>query len=216
MNRSRWPGQGQEARAGDACRTGRLDDPARLASLRVSGLMAVTGDVMFGRMTALAARLLRAPVSLVSLVDDREQHFVSEVGVSMPWSARAGTGLAHSLCQYVVRGKGPLIVSDARADALVCLSLAVPELGVVAYAGMPLNDGADQIFGSMCAIDHEPRNWSSYELAVLGELAWAGSAEIQLRLLVALSGGAADTSEKTNRLTAQRDEILSRLASTAG
>lgn len=175
--------------------------------------MAVTDDEIFGRMTTLAARLLRAPVSLASLVDDREQHFVSQVGVGMPLSAQAGTGLAHSLCQYVVRGKGPLVVSDARADALVCLSLAVPELGVIAYAGMPLDDGADHIFGSMCAIDHEPRNWSEHELAVLGELAVAGSAEIQLRLLATPSGGAANiTSETSERLTAQRDEILSRLA----
>ena len=47
-----------------------LDDPARLAALATSGLMDSAPAPGFDRLTGLAARLLRAPVSLVSLVDD--------------------------------------------------------------------------------------------------------------------------------------------------
>ncbi len=49
--------------------------PERLAALRATGLLDTAPEVAFDRLTALAARLLRAPVALISLVDAHRQFF---------------------------------------------------------------------------------------------------------------------------------------------
>ena len=77
------------------------------------------------------------------------------------------TPLSHSFCRYVVTSGAPLVVTDARTHPLVHDSLAVRELGVVAYAGMPLTVSSGQTLGSFCAIDQQPRVWTPEELELL-------------------------------------------------
>ncbi|WP_308444764.1 GAF domain-containing protein [Streptomyces nojiriensis] len=48
----------------------------------------------------------------------------------------------------------PLVVPDARADERLRTHPAVTDLGVIAYAGMPLTDTDGLVVGSLCAIDH--------------------------------------------------------------
>ncbi len=123
-------------------------DPARLSALDRSGLMDVVDDEALGRFTRLASRLLAAPVALVSLVDDRCQHFASAVGLPEPWASEAGTPLSHSFCQHVVNSGEPLVVADAREHPLVAANLAVRDLNVVAYAGVPIVDETGLVLGS--------------------------------------------------------------------
>jgi GAF domain-containing protein len=75
-----------------------------------------------------------------------------------------------------------LIVEDAREHPLVRANLAVTDLNVLAYAGMPLTDGEGRVLGSLCAIDTRPRAWTPIEIEVLRDLAQACSTELQLRL----------------------------------
>jgi GAF domain-containing protein len=93
----------------------------------------------------------------VSLVDADRQFFKSALGLPEPWATRRETPLSHSFCQHVVATGAPLRVEDARDHSLVCDNLAIPELGVVAYLGMPLATADGQVLGSLCAIDTEPR-----------------------------------------------------------
>jgi PAS domain S-box-containing protein len=58
----------------------------------------------------------------------------------------------------------------------------VEELGVVAYAGIPLTTPEGEAIGAFCAIDSQPRKWSEHELEVLEGLAQAVMTEIALRL----------------------------------
>lgn len=152
-----------------------LDDRARLAALRFTGLLDSAPAPGFDRLTGLAARLLKAPVSLVSLVDDHRQYFKSAVGLDV-----RETPLSHSFCQHVVRSGEPLVVPDAASDERVTGNLAIDELGVAAYAGVPLvtQDGA--VLGSFCVIDTVPRTWSQEELEILQELAGSVMTEIEL------------------------------------
>ena len=66
----------------------RLNDPARLDALASSGLLDTPPEEDFDRLTRMAARLLHAPVSLVSLVDDKRQFFKSIAGsLREPWGS---------------------------------------------------------------------------------------------------------------------------------
>jgi GAF domain-containing protein len=133
-----------------------LDDAARLAALGRTGLADVSSDPVLDRLTRLAARVVGAPVSLVSLVDASRQHFASQVGLGSPWVETAGTPLTHSFCQHVVTTGQELVVTDAKADPRVQDNLAIPDLGVQAYAGFPLVDDDGNVLGSFCVIDDAP------------------------------------------------------------
>ena len=156
-----------------------LGDPARLGALERTGLLDVSTDPVLDRLTRLAARTIGAPVSLVSLVDTTRQHFASQVGLTAPWSA--GTPLSHSFCQVVVTSGEPLVVTDAKADDRVRDNLAVPDLGVQAYAGIPLVDDDGNVLGSFCVIDDAPREWTADELESIADIAAAAASEIQAR-----------------------------------
>jgi PAS domain S-box-containing protein len=156
--------------------------PGRLEALRRTGLLDSPAEEAFDRLTRLAARFLNTPVALVSLVDQDRQFFKSCVGLPEPWASERETPLSHSFCQHVVAREEPLIVEDAREHPLVRENLAIPDLGVVAYAGIPLVTSGGEVLGSFCAIDTRPRKWTEEEIRILSDLAGAVSAEIELRL----------------------------------
>jgi GAF domain-containing protein len=159
-----------------------LPPEVRLAVLRQTGLSA-TPDEGMERFARLVASLLDVPVALVSLVEVDRQVFPGMVGLAEPWASSRQTPLSHSLCQHVTASGSPLVLPDVRVDERTCASLAISDLGVVAYAGMPITDGQGRVLGSLCAIDQNPRGWSRQELADLADLAAACSGEVQLRIL---------------------------------
>ena len=154
-----------------------LRNPERLAALEATGLLDTPPEEEFDRFTRLAARLVGAPITLVSLVDDRRQFFKSAVGMT-----QAEPRLSHSFCKHVVAEAAPLIVSDAREHPLLHANLAVTELGVVAYLGMPLVSGDGHALGSFCAVDMAPRQWREEDVAAMRELASLVMERIELRL----------------------------------
>src|SRR5688572_7887414 len=178
-----------------------IEDPARLAALRATGLLDRAAEACCDRFTRLAQRMIGAPVVLVSLVDERRQFFKSAVGLDEPWASRRETDLSMSFCKHVVARSAPLVVDDATADPLVRASPAVTELGIRAYVGVPLVAGGHDI-GAFCACDTAARPWSRDDLETLQALADAVQAEIDLRIALAREREVADAlalSEQTYR-----------------
>src|SRR3569833_3163599 len=97
----------------------KLSCPARLRALYDTGLLDTAPEAAFDRLTRLAARLLKAPVSLVSLVTERRQFFKSALGLPEPWASLRETPLTHSVCQHVVLSGEPLRIADVRRDPLL-------------------------------------------------------------------------------------------------
>jgi signal transduction histidine kinase len=161
-----------------------LTDPHRLAALRATGLLDSQPEEAFDRLTRLAVKLLRAPISIVSLVDDRRQFFKSHVGLIEPWATARETPLTHSFCQHVVSTGKPFIVSDAPNHPIVRDNLAIPDLGVIAYAGMPLITEDGETIGSFCAIDTQARVWTQDELDAIESLAATAMTELRLRQVI--------------------------------
>lgn len=181
-----------------------IADPERLLVLDDTGLLDSPAEPVFDQLTGLASALLPAPVALVSLVDRERQYFKSQLGVGEPWASQRETPLTHSFCQWAVASREPLVVGDARLHPLLRDNRAVDELGVIAYAGIPIMV-RDQALGALCAIGSEPREWEDQEIAILSSLAEICSAEILLRLateaadddevLRAMSAGVAGATE---------------------
>ncbi|MDT7573989.1 MAG: hypothetical protein QOH17_322, partial [Pseudonocardiales bacterium] len=158
-----------------------VSDPARLRALTELGLSAEP-DAQMEEFAHWVRESLDVPVALVSLVREDAQVFPGMVGLAGSWAQQRSTPLTHSFCQHVVRTARPLIITDAREDPLVGDNLAVPDLGVIAYAGMPLTDQAGRVLGSLCAIDVVPRAWTAAELRTLERIAQACAVDLRLRL----------------------------------
>ena len=158
-----------------------VQDPARLDALRSTGLLDTPAEEQYDRLTRLAMNLLNAPVAQISLVDADRQFFKSAHGWDEPWASARETPLSHSICQHAVDAREPLVIEDARVHPLVRDSLAVRDLGAVAYAGVPLITRAGHALGTLCVIDRKPRSWTSEQIETLKTLGAAALAQIELR-----------------------------------
>ncbi len=159
-------------------------DPKRLASLRSTGLLDSPPEKEFDGLTDLVSRLLKAPTALVSLVDTDRQFFKSACGLPEPWATKRQTKLSHSFCQHVVSSREALVVNNAPEHPVVRDNLAVRDLGVMAYLGIPLFTPDDECVGSLCAIDGTARTWSEDDVNILSVLADAVMNEIAVRMYV--------------------------------
>lgn len=145
-------------------------------------LVDAPAEESFDNLTRLASILLNTPVSLVSLVDfdhDR-QFFKSQLGLADKWAAKRQTPLTHSFCKHVVLNDKPLVVEDARSHELLKNNLAIPDLGVIAYLGIPVHGPANNPIGALCVISSESRSWSQADQDNLSMLADAVTNLIRL------------------------------------
>jgi PAS domain S-box-containing protein len=160
--------------------TSLLADPGRLAALRQTNLLDTAAEEAFDRLARLAARLLRAPIALVTLVDQDRQFLKACLGVPEPWASARQLPLSHSLCQRLLVTGQPLVIGDARGDPLARGNQAVVEFGVAAYLGIPLRF-AGQVLGSLCVADRQPRSWTDDDVALLADVAGLVITEVELR-----------------------------------
>lgn len=137
----------------------------------------------FDKFTRLVTRFLKVPVALVSFVEEEKdrQFFKSQIGLTGEWAKSRETPLSHSFCQFVKRDNRPLIIENAPLDARVCTNLAIPELGVRAYLGVPIHAGDKKPLGALCAIDTQARSWDTTDLDGMLDLAACVSDQISLR-----------------------------------
>jgi PAS domain S-box-containing protein len=177
--------------------TGSFTSPAARA------LLDTPPEEVFDNFTQLASRLMRAPVSLVSLIDfdgDR-QFFKSQCGLPHPWSETRQTPLDQSFCRLVLEQNAHLRITDSRVDSRVAGNPVIDLLGVVAYLGVPVLSDTGEVIGSFCVIDHVPRDWTEEEIDTLRRL--GRSVNDQLRLL-----STAQTLDCVRRdLASQRDQL---------
>ena len=142
----------------------------RLAALSRYDVLDTPPEPEFDEVAALAADLLRAPMALVSLVDQDRQWSKARVGLDAP-----GVPRTWAFCDLALRTGGePLVVPDAAADPrfagnpLVC---GGPRIRF--YAGVPLLTPDGQALGTVCVMSPEPREagLSSVEARRLTSLA---------------------------------------------
>jgi PAS domain S-box-containing protein/diguanylate cyclase (GGDEF)-like protein len=122
----------------------------------------------FGRIAELAARLLDAPLSVLSLVEEERPYTCGAPGGA--WQRRLTAPLSRTLCGVAVRTGSVVLAEDARDLPAV---LADPEvwLGEVGYAGIPFHHGDGRVAGALCVADQRRRTWTPEEVELLASLA---------------------------------------------
>ena len=146
-------------------------------------LLRDTDSQSYDHLTRLASSSLGVPVSLISIIDkvrDR-QFFKSMHGLKEPWAGRRQTPLSHSFCQHVVADDAPFVVSNALDHPRVKDNLAIRDLDVIAYIGVPVHDPQGQPVGALCAIESRERVWTDGELRLLHNIALCVEDAIRLK-----------------------------------
>jgi signal transduction histidine kinase len=156
-----------------------LAENARLQALRELDILDSAAEERFDRLTTLAATAFRAPIVMVSLVDQDRVWFKSKVGVQATEVPRDG-----SFCGHAIRGESVLVVPDARVDPRFSASpLVLDAPRVRFYAGAPLRTRGGQCVGTLCLIDDQPREFTADDQAQLAYLAGMAVQEAELRAL---------------------------------
>lgn len=152
-------------------------EAARLQALDRYQVVDTASDVFFDNLTQLAAVICKAPISLVSLVDENRQWFKSRHGLDATETPREQAFCAHALYEDKM-----LVVEDACSDPrFVDNPLVTGEPGIRFYAGAPLIVDGDHCLGTLCVIDRQPRSLSEEQHAALSILRDAVVSQLELR-----------------------------------
>jgi EAL domain-containing protein (putative c-di-GMP-specific phosphodiesterase class I)/GGDEF domain-containing protein len=152
------------------------NEDARLAALRNLHLLDTGPAKAFDRITRVASRLLRVPVSSISLIDEDRQYFKSRVGFDLLEAPRA-----QSPCNWTIAAGAVCTIPDMREDLRFADTPMVMHGGLRAYAGAPLITRTGYSLGTLCVMDTAARSFSTEEVEVLSDLADMVMAQIELQ-----------------------------------
>src|SRR5262245_46881368 len=144
-----------------------------------------TPEPSFDRLTRLAATMMRAPIVLLSLLDDSHQTLLSGVGLPADWAPPRTLAWSLPFCQQILATHMPLAIPDARGHPFVATDALLVSLAVAAYAGVPLVVPEGVAIGTLCAIDTAPRAWTDDDMTALQDIAASAASEIALRRTLA-------------------------------
>ncbi|MEO5837351.1 MAG: GAF domain-containing protein [Acidimicrobiales bacterium] len=146
----------------DSC----LRNVARLDALAATGLMDAPPNSELDALTSEAAQRLRAPMAIMSLLDERRAFFASAHGLDGEIAVRRENPVHHSYCKYVVALDEPLKVNDSRRHRLVKDHPATLN-GTRSYLGVPIRTQSGHTIGSFCVVDTVARHWTEGDLHIL-------------------------------------------------
>jgi GAF domain. len=149
-----------------------LESAERMAALKVIGLLDGPPRPEFDQLTAEAAHRLGAAYSLITLIDDHRQFFVSSYGLPeevLPAGVRE-TPLEYSFCKYVAAFAAPLQINNSLTHPLARDNPTTTAVGVRCYLGVPLRTKMGHALGSICVGDFSARQWQPEDQRVLEEL----------------------------------------------
>jgi diguanylate cyclase (GGDEF)-like protein/PAS domain S-box-containing protein len=157
---------------------GSILEAERLASLRRYQLLDTPADRTFDRVTAIAARLFKVPIALISLVDRDRIWFKSRYGLDIPQINREP-----GLCASAILQNDVYEVTNALVDPRTLNHpLVRGDLGLRFYAAAPLTNPAGYHLGTLGIMDRQPRHLTAAETETLKDLAAMVMDEMELRL----------------------------------
>jgi two-component sensor histidine kinase len=176
----------------------------RLAAVRRYDILDTSPDGAFDRLTAFAAALVEAPISLISVVDADRIWFKSRHGLERSEIARAP-----GLCGSAILTDAPHIVQDVQNDP-AARSNPLAADGVGFYAGIPLRTADGFNLGTLCVIDTVPRRATDRQIECLQHLARLVMDQMELRLSARRAIGDLSRVVAEKEAALKRSELMAR------
>ena len=153
-----------------------FDEELRLQDLYSYELLDSGYEADFDELVELAAQLLNAPISLITLLDKDRQWFKAKKGFEPEELSRDAAFCSHAILQDDV-----FIVEDAAGDERFQNNPLVINEGVRFYAGAPIVSPDGFKFGTICVMDDHPRQLTDAEKRAMHILANQVTKLLELR-----------------------------------
>ncbi len=139
----------------------------------------------FDRVARLVAGSLRAPIAIVSLLDEDRHVVKSSVGLTGRSRVWRKVPLALRFARQAVTSGKVVVVSDVSDDVASsggdAAGASAKSPDGVAYAVAPLVTPDGMVIGTICAVDPTPHAWTHSEIGCLRDLAESLVTEMDLR-----------------------------------
>ena len=143
------------------------NEATRLREVYSLGDLGSHPEERFDRVTRLAQRLFEVPIAAVTLIDEDSVWFLSRQGLELEMTSRR-----FSFCNDTILDQKILSVTDATQDLRYSYGPMVKSTPHVRfYAGYPIRGPLGTNLGTLCIMDHEPRELSEPEGESLKDLA---------------------------------------------
>ena len=139
------------------------NEAKRILALYALNILDTPPEDRFDRVTRLAVKMFDVPIALVSLVDTERQWFKSCQGLDTLETPRTV-----SFCSHAILQDKAFIIPDARLDPRFADNpIVTGEPYVIFYAGYPISLADGSKIGTLCLIDHKPRQLSPEDIEAL-------------------------------------------------
>lgn len=172
-----------------------ITDAERLTALRLHLMPDSRADASFDRLTALAARLLDAPIAIIAITGDDRIRFKSHHGLSAATIDRLP-----ELRTPAALDDLPYVITDAERDPRTLANpLVTGPFALRFHVASPLITAQGHRLGMMCVIGHQPRSVGMEQIRYLEDLAALAMDQIELRL--STRGAVSDLSDAVDDLS---------------
>ena len=188
------------------------NEKERLEKLKEYNILDTPEEDSFNEIVKLASIICNAPISTISLLDEKRQWFKAKVGLEQEQTPRE-----HAFCAHAINGNDLMVVPNAINDERFYdnpLVTNAPDIRF--YAGMPIITPDGNKLGTICVLDRKPRNLDDDQKFALQILAKNVMTLLELRLK---NNNLSDTltalytqSNETDRINNVNNRLLSILA----
>ncbi len=140
----------------------------RLAELYEYQILNANSEKELDELSEIASLVCDTPISLVTLIDKDKQWYKAVNGIE-----KGSTARKDSFCQHALHNPGEvLVVNDTLKDNRFIDAPAVREQpNVRFYAGAPLVTPKNNVLGTLCVVDTEPKHITNQQKRALKLLA---------------------------------------------
>jgi signal transduction histidine kinase len=185
-----------------------IDEAERQRALDSYRVLDTLTEEAYDDLTALAAEICKTPIALISLIDNDRQWFKSHHGLDAREMPRDVAFCAHAILQQDF-----FEVCDSRKDARFSDNPLVTEQpNVTFYGGAVLATDSGNNLGTLCVIDHKPRQLSGWQKRCLTIIAKQVVSLLELRKAIFERAELDVKNQRSRRWIEHRQQELARFA----